>query len=424
MSNLDCKKPQPCNPPAPPTPHPPTPEFDQCIAIDWKMHWDGTHMTRERVRNTPDGTYTQITVQDGCIVALGYCPEPIYTPPYCNPNPAPCQDGGGGSGSVRISQSPGNTIVQNGDGLYARTYVTAGNGIAVSGTGTLADPYIVSLAAQTNSGYTKVVVGWRHIVAETDVLGTTKVGMERSGVNPGRYQAATVTVDEFGVVTDIEAIGEEIVKAGRGLASHHEGDTLVLEHPQVNVDSPVVFGGYVVAVNNSGHITETTRAITLAAGIYNFGVYDVGVNEWGSISSITQRTDHPATGGTFTTGDGRTVTYDNTGRITGVDGNGGGGGGGGGGVPGGGMPAPIREMYHITPAVGNNPPVYDRWGDKLQFIETTVDKAVIRLPGYVTSEAQVHVSIHGDVSWFVDLAARTLTIYYPTDARIAVAFRG
>ena len=105
--NLDCKKPKLCvpNPPVKEIYPPPTPPFEQCVG-DYVWTWDGTRLTRDRVRTTPDGTYTAVTLINGCPVGYGYDTEAIYTPPYCNPNPADCQQGPGVAEEPVVARRP------------------------------------------------------------------------------------------------------------------------------------------------------------------------------------------------------------------------------------------------------------------------------------------------------------------------------
>ena len=189
--SLDCKKPKVCTPTPEPPPHPPTPPFEVCIAMDYKLTWDGTHATLERVTTTPDGSYTMFNVVNGCIVNPGVGDIPTYTPPYCNPNPGDCQQGGGAGGMVNISHQAGNIIVNNGDGLYARCYVQAGPGIVVVGVGTVYDPYVISGGA--SGGGIVNVVGRDGINATVDENKVAYVGMTPTGVTPGTFRGLTTT---------------------------------------------------------------------------------------------------------------------------------------------------------------------------------------------------------------------------------------
>lgn len=408
MSDLDCKKPKLCETPPPPDPIPCSPAFDLCVG-DRTLKWDGFCVTVERPRITPDGTYTAVTVVDGCIVGYGYADEATYTPPYCNPNPNSCQDGGnaGGAGNTGISISPDPTnIIRINGGLYARSYVRGGAGITVTGTGTVGDPYIVSASGATTAGGTSVVVARNGLEAETN-NGVTLIGIEPSGVTAGTYDVNTeFTVDRFGRITATKDRDQPIVTAGAGLTATNDGDSIEISHPVQNVDDTAVFGGYTVRINRTGHITYTERGITLSAGTYNIGAYDVTVNGYGSITNLTQRSDVMPSDGTFETADGKTISYDVTGRLTGIQG-GGAGGNAGGGNAGGAAPSAIRDMYRVIPG-GLLDTVVETYGTPADINGTYGGGYGMQLPSYVTSASQI--SISNAKSWNIDLATRRLTI--------------
>lgn len=96
--------------------------------------------TGSRITATPksspiaDGVYSQFTVVDGCIVAAGQAPVPMYTPSECCDTPV-----GGGSEDccdVEISNVSGNILSQLPDGLWAGFTLAAGNNISITQSGT------------------------------------------------------------------------------------------------------------------------------------------------------------------------------------------------------------------------------------------------------------------------------------------------
>lgn len=230
MSDLDCKKPKPCLPGSVPEPVPCSEPFDLCVG-DRTLHWDGFCPTVERSRHTPDGTYTSVTVVDGCVVGYGYAEEATYTPPYCAPSPTHCQGGGSEVGSVSVSSSTDNTLVQTSGGLFARTYVVGGTGVTVGGTGTVTSPYVISAASgSANSGGT--LVGRSGVVVTPSEAGVTYVGLEDSGAKAGVYDITDqFSVDRFGRITSVTERSEPLITAGAGLTASNHGDTVQLEHP-------------------------------------------------------------------------------------------------------------------------------------------------------------------------------------------------
>ena len=420
MTDLECKKPKLCEPEPAPAPVPCSPAFDLCVG-DHTLHWDGFCPTVERPRHTPDGTYTSVTVVDGCIVGYGYAEEATYTPPYCNPNPTHCQETGtGATADVKISASPDNTLTQTSGGLFTRSYVQGGNGVTVGGTGTVTNPYTVSLSTSTTTGGTVAVVGRNGLVSETTNTGVTYVGLEDSGVKTGVYDVTDqFTVDRFGRIVAVTPRQDPLVSAGSGLEAVNQGDSVQIGHPTNNIDNNMVLGAYVVGVTDTGHIISTNRAITLDDGIYHIGAYNIGINAYGSISSIVQRTDVMPSSGTFTTRDGKIISYDVTGRLTGIaDSNT--------NLPNTptSAPMPLRDLYKVTPPAedGFSHIRKEIYGSDTQMVWYR-NQVRISLPSYVVQRNQIEVQ--GAASWTVDVLQGELVVSpVGGDATFTVAFRG
>ena len=393
--SLDCKKPKVCIPTPEPPPHPPTPPFEVCIAMDYKLTWDGTHATLERVTTTTDGSYTMFNVVNGCIVNPGVGDIPTYTPPYCNPNPGDCQQGGGAGGTVNISHQAGNIITNNGDGLYARCYVQAGPGIVVVGVGTVYDPYVIS--GGTSGGGIVNVVGRDGINATVDENKVAYVGMTPTGVTPGTFRGLTIGVDGrvYNYDPNLDGAG---VRAGRGLESHNEQDTLVIEHPSQQVSGSIDVGGWRLSHNDSGHLQQAQQ---LAAPVAD-GCYMVGGTEI-----------------CFTNGIATSVGAGN---------GGGGGGGGNNGVP---APGALRDMIRVdlasTGATGTR---IEYFGQRLQLTFDNPGQLRVQIPSYVTDISQVSAnSTAGNCTASIDPGSGNLVVRYggqaSVDAQvITIAFRG
>ena len=323
MSNLDCKKPQPCPKPDTTTPTTPqaTPAFSVCIA-DYTLHWDGTHATLERTRVTTDGTYGSITLQDGCVVGYGDCEIPTYTPPYCNPNPAPCNDGtGGGTGTTAtVSPRAGNQLATDDYGLYAKAYVQGGTGVTVTGHGTQSSPYMVSMAENTGGSTDGKIVGQGGISVEQRG-GVYFLSMPRAELTAGKYGA--FTINEYGQITgvddDITTLTSDNIGGSNDVqvSKIADGISIDLAPTQLTANS-YRFGGYDVSISDGGRVTNATQVARTEAGTYKLGAYNIELDQFGGITGIVQSTEVPQSAGSFTTSDGSTVYYDDTGRITSV----------------------------------------------------------------------------------------------------------
>lgn len=424
MSDLDCKKPKLCEPVPEPAPTPCSPAFNVCVG-DRTLKWDGFCPTIERTRHTPDGTYTSVTVVDGCIVGYGYADEATYTPPYCNPNPTSCQGTGGvGNTTTTISPNTGNSITQTSSGLYSKTYINTGSGLAISGDGTQRSPYTITINSASSSGTTGVVVARNGLVHETDQNNVTYIGMEKvvtGGVYDNSYE---YVIDDFGRIVSIKQRNYPLVQAGDGLTSHNQGDTLVIAHTTYGYDLTNIFGAYEVTADSSGHITGIRRSIRVNSGVYNLGAYNVGINEYGSITSISQRDDVLPSAGTFVAGD-KEFSYDVTGRLVGVrtasNNN-------TGGIISSTPTSvrPIIDMYKFNfTDVGNINMAHtiDVYGSPIVVDANVTRTMTIPLPAYIVTQDQVQVN--GATSWRIIPLDRLLEIKWEKNTpSFTVVFRG
>lgn len=389
MADLECKKPKPCEPDEQPKEiYPPATEpFSQCVgAYNWD--WDGTRLRRREGIKIPDGTYSQITFLDGCIVSAGTCPEPIYTPPYCSPNPTPCQDGQTGSGTPPLSPNFDNNLRYLGNGLFSRTYIQSdpNSGIWVSGVGTVENPYILNADLSSASGL-KTLVGRNGVKVEQNdamaYVGLEEIFSTNRTLVDGNDELA---LDRYGRVIEVIKRDGGLVRAGAGLTSHDEAGVLVIEHQQYPINSPMTVGAFDLTFNETGHLTNEERKINISSGTYNLGAYDVGVNSFGSITSINQRDDVLPSGGSFTTADGQTFNYDITGRLIGQAGSSGGSASN--------PPPPIRGAYKInferTPQGNVVLGVVDTYGDDINCVFQS-GSVLITLPNWISSDSQVLV---------------------------------
>lgn len=413
MSNLNCKKPKPCNPKEKQKEiyPPPTPSFEQCVG-DYEWKWDGTRLTRSRVRHTPDGTYSTVTVVDGCIVSYDYASEPTYTPPFCSPNPGNCQGfpstgypTEGNYSTLSISPHKDNTIVQSSSGLFARTYMRAGDNVRITGSGVSNSPYTIDFIMPTIGINT---IGENGVVTRKrgDV---TYVGLESIGK---RTNYPLMTVDEYGRVSNVSASFDNFmpVYAGLGLVEQEQGDRKEIKHMEYQLEPVVVFGAYAAQLNNSGHVTALERVTTVRGGTYRLGAYKIGISEYGAIQSIEQDTAVPDKAGVFATGDKKVVTYDTTGRITSVkevkldeilE-----------------LPMAIRDMYNISHKDGKLN--IDTYGNIIIMkLENNVVK--IPMPKYIGSQAQIQVN--GVSSWSYDATTRILSVPVAEDKPFTLVLR-
>ena len=427
MSNLNCKKPQPCPQPEQPDTTPKTtPAFSVCI-MDYTLHWDGTHATLERSRLTTDGTYGSITVHDGCVVGFGECEVPIYTPPYCNPNPAPCNDGSGAGNGTTATVSPRaeNQLAMDQYGLFSKAYVKGDTGITVTGSGTQSSPYLISVAKNTGGAKDGKIVGQGGISVE-ERSGVYFISLPRTTITAGKY--GPFSINDYGQITAIDD-NLDLLTADNVTGSNDvqitkvaDGVTIDLQPTQLT-NSKYRFGGYDVSISDGGRVINAEQVSRTESGVYKLGAYNITLDEYGGITDIQQSTEVPQSAGSFTSSDGSKVSYDDTGRITSV-------------VTGANTgKGPIMDMYLITRGGGHDHEVpfmnIQAFGTPLQSAggNAFANRYVYTLPSYITSPAQVEVTKdntlleHGN-GYTVDMQTRTLHLSLGTNGQGVAATYG
>lgn len=432
----NCKLPQPCVTDDAETSNSaaqPTPAFSVCVG-DWTLQWDGTHLTQVRNKVTPDGTYGSITLQDGCVVAYGDCEVPVYTPPYCNPSPVPCSEvTGSGAGSTAVSVSPraDNQLRQDVTGLYAKTYLSGGTGVSVTGTGTASSPYVVALASNAEGGSDGGTIVGQGAIEGVTRNGVTYVSLKTNGVEAGKY--GPLTIDRYGLVTGIDE--GAVFLTSKNLSTSRELTLTGVDGAELSLaESPAAgvlnLGGYRVTVSQGGRVIDASREVNIAGGTYKLGAYNVTIDNFGSISSIEQ-SNVPNGAGTFTALDGRVITYDDTGRITSVSGT----------AQDVTAQGPIMDVWVLKHSTGGGTvdgewqgvggkQLNSYWGNDLNHFILNKDgyphTAEIQLPAYITRAEQVE--IHRNNAHIreerLDLANKTLTLaFHPLPRNSGLAVR-
>lgn len=396
MSKLDCIKPKPCIPDDTPKYPAPNAPFDLCVG-DWTLHWDGWQASVSRRMTTPDGVYDTITMQGGCVAGYGLGDVPTYTPPYCNPNPCSCQGtdcgcgnttggGSGGSASIAINPSGDNILSNSATGLYAHCYIRGGANVAITGDGTRGNPYIISSIGSSQSSTLKAVVARNGLNGVADANGVYYIELPKVHSAPMHVDVTkSYTVDVYGKVVSVDDRHEPLVVAGEGITTKEQGDSIVVGHEVLPIEEDLMLGAYQILANPTGHIVATNRLISLNAGTYQFGDYDVTVNSYGSITGITAST---ASGGAN-------------------------------------RPLALIDMVRITTEQVNGAliPDLEFYGVSLSYrVSTSGDTEVsIALPSYVTDNAQI--SVNGDYT-NAEVANGRLIIRLRSAGVVAVAFKG
>lgn len=162
MAKYDCDNPRPlqvCEPaPVPPAPEP-CPEWEVCLPFQGRLYSREGCIRLEKGSPPPDGVYSKLTIIDGCIVSAEKADPAMYAGASCAPVPCACGEAGaggtGGSGSLpEPSRNDGNLFEYDLSGRpLVRVTATGGDGVSVTGTGTTADPLVISAASSGTGIY-------------------------------------------------------------------------------------------------------------------------------------------------------------------------------------------------------------------------------------------------------------------------------
>lgn len=152
MADCGCK---PCSKPLPKKAKACKP-FSLCVG-NYTLIWDGVCPTiQPREYQIPDGTYTSITFQDGCIVGVGEAPIPQYTPRQCCDNGKSNNDDVPVGSNVTVSLERGNLVTMTGNAISVVPHWDTQGNISVSGNGTVNNPWKPNIKISKQTGNTLV----------------------------------------------------------------------------------------------------------------------------------------------------------------------------------------------------------------------------------------------------------------------------
>lgn len=259
-----------CNvgePKKPPKVYPP---FDVCVTTG-KLSWDGTGLSFVQGQKIPTGTYTSVSVVDGCITSMGIAPVEGYTPSDC------CAAPGGAhaareEGGVLVSPAPGNTIQSRPDGLYAATFLRSDDDyITVSGNGTQADPYSIKLAGAEFDGV--FIHGQDGIVVSGSGTQHDQINISLASVHDGAKDYGGLRVDRYGRVVDYTASADGIksIVAVAPLKAEAISSSVYQISVDTNgdgQDKEIVIGNIKIVISSVGTIKDIVKTEGVEAGSF------------------------------------------------------------------------------------------------------------------------------------------------------------
>lgn len=271
-----------------------------CLPWGGRLWSDGESLHVQPGSPPPDGTYGSITIAGGCIVGVGPLEVPLYTGSPCAPQPSGCGDSSsGGGGSVTPSTVAGNLYTLDAVGRpLVRCNIQAGSGVSVSGTGTAADPFVISASGggiSVQSVYAK---------SGNNAITVTGQGTQSSPLTITHKTGKQGTVnglvfDAYGHLIDgnsASAKGVQAIIPGDGIDAKTDmstGAVTIAQRAPGNVTAgDYTFGGMKTHVDSLGRLSSLQQSINLGGDqTIRAGLMQLGINSYGSITSISQSTD-------------------------------------------------------------------------------------------------------------------------------------
>lgn len=253
-------------------------DFDFCLPFGARLFSkEGVVQYEEPTAPIPDGEYSTFTVRNGCIVSAGQMALPVYTSTPCAPVPVPCDCDGQGT-AVIISPDASNLSRIDASGrLITNLSIRAGSGISVTGLGTVASPYIISL---TGSGAADLITSSDTAL----VAGNDGIVVTGSGTGDEPFTVSHKVV--FDSATTVNGIMFD--RYGHCISSAHESTTGlvngVLGSETVTVETDVNTGIAKVSLPEPLHPVNDTIVV---------GDYAFEIDKYNRIYRVAKVTPDP-----------------------------------------------------------------------------------------------------------------------------------
>lgn len=267
--------------------------FSVCLPFGGSLTSDGQCISYDPPMPPPDGVYDKIVIANGCIVDAQKADIPLYTAAPCAPVAGDCEgSSGGSSGSITPSSQSGNLLTTDAAGRpLVRLNVQSGTGISVRGSGTAADPMVISAGTGGGGLYITSLNG--SIKATGNGTSASPIKIEHA---PGL--ATTVSGMQFDnqghlIAYSQPPAGASTIKAlvegdGIQITDNSGIATVAIADPVNKLNGQYVFGGYKVDVDLKNRLFRIEREINTAAGVYYIADKNVELNRYGSIENITE----------------------------------------------------------------------------------------------------------------------------------------
>lgn len=243
------------------------PDFECCLPFGGRLYSEAGVIRYEPPKRPPiDGVYTAVTVENGCIVGVGYASLIVNNyAPYAG-TPAGCDT---------VTQTSTSTVGTN-------TVLQGGTGISVFGTGTVASPYIISLSGAASSASTDT--GELYIQAGNDGVVVSGSGSATdpfvvSHKESGSFDTINgMMFDRYGHLMQYSdatsALGVTDVVAGYGIDTKKDNATKIvtvgLQKAANPINATLNFGKYSVTFDEYNRVHKITEN---NVGVEGDGIY-------------------------------------------------------------------------------------------------------------------------------------------------------
>ena len=219
-------------------------EFSLCVG-NKSLHYDGNCLyITDRKFKIPNGTYTSITFQEGCIVGVGEAPLPVYTPQAC------C-DGDAVTNVVQpetltTSDEVGNLAKIENNKLTVNPAWKNSDTITVGGNGTTDKPWKASV--KLDPTHNRISESAKGLKVELEFADSDTVSIEGTGSKDSPYKFNVNTIRAS--LPEINA--KEVV--GNGFTITKTG--LIKADQNLNIVTNLEFASEAFTVINTGVSTQ------------------------------------------------------------------------------------------------------------------------------------------------------------------------
>lgn len=219
-------------------------EFSLCVG-NKSLHYDGNCLyVTDRKFKIPNGTYTSITFQEGCIVGVGEAPLPVYTPQAC------C-DGETPTNVVQVeplttSDEVGNLAKIENNKLTVNPAWKNTDTVTIGGNGTTDKPWKASVALDPT--HNRISSSAKGLKVELEFADSDTVSIEGTGAKDSPYKFNVNTIR-----ASLPEINKQEV-VGNGITITKTG--LVKADPNLNIVTNLEFASEAFTVINTGVATQ------------------------------------------------------------------------------------------------------------------------------------------------------------------------